>query len=155
MSANPLVGTYRLLRWENLDQSGAVSYPLGADALGFISYTEDGHVFVHIMAADRRNLSGRDLFGGTDEEIQAAAHSHISYCGGYRLESDHVVHSVEVCSYPNWVGTEQRRRYCFIDGNLQLSAAAIQVGDSQFEARLLWQPLSGTAPGDRKTSKSI
>ena len=142
MHANALIGSYRLLRWENRDQSGAVTYPLGADALGYISYAEDGHVFVHIMAADRQPFSSNDLFGGTDDEIQAAARSHISYCGSYRLEANEVIHRVELCSYPNWIGSEQRRQYQFLDGNLLLSAQGIKIGSSLFEARLLWQPLS-------------
>lgn len=144
MKAGCLVGTYRLLSWENRDQSGKVNHPLGADALGYISYSEDGYVFVHIAAAARRLFTSDDIFGGDTDEAQAAGRSHLSYCGRYRVEAQDVVHSVEICSFPNWVGTEQRRRYRFIDGNLLLSAAAIRIGSSVFEARLLWQPVQTT-----------
>ena len=39
MSSNPLIGTWRLLSWENTDANGHTSYPLGEDAVGYIIYT--------------------------------------------------------------------------------------------------------------------
>ena len=52
MSSNPHVGTWRLLSWENRTFDGEVSHPLGDGASGYIA-TEDGYVYVAIMATDR------------------------------------------------------------------------------------------------------
>ena len=42
MTSNPLIGTWRLISWENRDEGGHISYPLGKDALGYIIYNADG-----------------------------------------------------------------------------------------------------------------
>ena len=42
MASNPLIGTWRLLSWENRSvQDAQVSYPLGKDATGYIMYNEE------------------------------------------------------------------------------------------------------------------
>lgn len=138
------VRTWRLVSWENRDQdTGEVEYPLGSDAVGFIRYTADAHVFVHIMAADRANLPGDDLFGGSDAEAARAMRTQVSYCGRYQLDGEHVVHRVDVASFPNWVGSEQRRRFEFRNGNLRLSAEGIRIGGRRVSAFLTWEPADG------------
>jgi hypothetical protein len=52
MTSNPLVGTWRLISWENRDLDGTISYPLGKDAVGYIMYNQDGYMFVAIMRSD-------------------------------------------------------------------------------------------------------
>ncbi len=141
MKEENLVGTYRLLSWENRHESGETSYPLGADAQGFINYAADGYMFVHIMAANRKAYAGGDLFGGETSEIVEGANSHISYCGKYRVENDEVVHTVLISSFPNWVSTEQRRHFEFKNGNLLLSVQGLKIGNQSVGAYLIWQPL--------------
>jgi hypothetical protein len=67
MKSNPLVGTWRLLSWENRSAEGTISYPLGRQAVGLIVYTDDGHMFVAIMRADREAFAAEDLLGGSRE----------------------------------------------------------------------------------------
>ena len=61
MTSNPLVGTWKLLSWENRSLDGQVTYPLGEDAVGYISYTQDGYVFVSMMRSDRTQFTSGDL----------------------------------------------------------------------------------------------
>jgi hypothetical protein len=136
-----IVGTYKLLSWENRRASGETSYPLGSDAQGFLHYSKDGYMFVHIMASNRRVYSGGDLFGGESSEIVAGANSHISYCGKYRIENGEVIHTVDISSFPNWVSTEQRRHFEFKKGNLLLSVQGLKLGNEGVGAYLTWQPL--------------
>ena len=50
MTPNPLIGTWRLISWENRSVvDGQVSYLLGEDAVGYIMYNQDGYMFVAIM----------------------------------------------------------------------------------------------------------
>ncbi len=46
MKQNHLVGTWRLASWENRSTDGQVTYPFGQNAAGYITYTEDGYMFV-------------------------------------------------------------------------------------------------------------
>jgi hypothetical protein len=63
MKSNPLIGTWRLISWENRSADGQISYPLGEDAVGYIMYNQDGYVFVAIMRPDRVTFPGGDLHG--------------------------------------------------------------------------------------------
>jgi hypothetical protein len=73
MTADPLVGTWRLISWENRTADGRISHPLGTDLLGYITNSEDGYMFVAIMRANRRRFSAGDLLRGTPEEKAHAA----------------------------------------------------------------------------------
>jgi hypothetical protein len=73
MTSNPLIGTWRLISWENRDLDGEIVYPLGEDAVGYIMYNEDGYMFVAIMRADRATFAVGDLLSGNMEEKAYAA----------------------------------------------------------------------------------
>ena len=81
MSSNPLVGTWRLISWETRTPEGEVSYPLGKDAAGYLTYTEDGYVFVAIMRPGRTPFTSADLLSGSTAERASAAGTYVSYCG--------------------------------------------------------------------------
>ena len=139
MKSNNLVGTYELVSWENRHESGAITYPLGLDAKGVISYSPDGFVFVHIMANNRKEHSTGDLFGGEISEIRDSATTHISYCGTYEIIENEVIHYISVSSFPNWVPSEQRRKWEFQNDHLLLSAQGLQVKNEKVSAYLIWR----------------
>jgi len=142
MNAHSLIGTYRLVTWENRDALGKPSYPLGADAQGFINYSPDGYMFVHIMAKHRQMHAAPEIFGGSMDENEHSATTHLSYCGKYELQGNEVIHHVSACSFPNWVNTQQRRRFQFKNGQLMLTAQGIRFGDTNVDACLTWQRVS-------------
>ena len=96
MNRNSLGGTYELVCWEYRHQSGEISFPLGTDAKGVISYSSDGFVFVHVMANNRSKHAEDDVFGGGIDEVKASATTHISYCGSYLIEESEVIHCISV-----------------------------------------------------------
>ncbi len=136
---NPLVGTWRLVRWYNVSDDGMETYPLGKDATGYISYSNDGFVFVQLMAANRSLYAVNDPFGGTQEEVVAAMKSHITYAGSYEYRGADVVHRVTHASCPNWVGTEQVRAVHFKDGRLELTATGAHLQGRPVTAYVLWE----------------
>jgi hypothetical protein len=81
MTSDPLVGTWRLISWENRTADGRISYSVGTDPVGYIIYSEDGYMFVAIMRRNRTNFSARDLLRGTPEGKVQAAETYVSYCG--------------------------------------------------------------------------
>lgn len=84
MTQNPLIGTWRLVSWENRTHR-QVTYPFGQDAIGYITYSEDGYMFVAIMTANRPQFTSGDPLGGSIAEKAAAAETHVSYCGTYKI----------------------------------------------------------------------
>jgi hypothetical protein len=105
---HPLVGAWRLVSWENRATDGQVSYPLGADALGYLVYTADRRFSVTISGANRARFTKGDLLGGTVQEKARAVEGFVAYAGRYTFHGQHVVHHVELSPFPNWVGTHGR-----------------------------------------------
>src|SRR5919199_5315242 len=142
MPDNRLVGTWRLTSWENQDDAGQITFPVGRDARGYIIYTADGYVSVQIMTAQRERFVADDLLTGTTDEKARAAETFIAYGGHYELASDTVIHHVELSLFPNWVGTRQVRRIEMAGDRLTLSAGPMMLAGRQQNSR----PSRGRSP---------
>jgi hypothetical protein len=139
MTSNPLIGTWRLISWENRSLDGRISYPLGKDAAGYIMYSEDGYMFVAIMRPDRVKFAAGDLLGASTEERAHAAETYVSYCGRYEFQGDSVIHHVELSLFPNWAGLDQERRVEVTGNRLTLSTGPILLEGIQQTAHLIWE----------------
>ena len=138
MENNPLIGTWRLVSWYNNTQDGERIYPLGTEAKGYISYSREGFVFVHVMAANRPLFALNDPFGGSLKEDSSAMKSHISYAGSYEYRGRNVTNRVTVSSCPNWVGTEQIRKVSLDKNRLVLIADGARFQGNVATAHILW-----------------
>jgi Lipocalin-like domain len=139
MTPNPLIGTWRLISWENRSVDGRVSYPLGRDAVGYIMYNQDGYMSVAITRPNRAKFAAGDLLGGSTEEKAQAADTYVSYCGQYEFRGDTVVHHVDLSLFPNWVGVEQERLVEIMGNRLTLSTRPILLRGEQQTAHLVWE----------------
>ena len=134
-----LVGAWRLVSWENQAADGQVTYPMGADALGYVIYTGDGRFSVTISRRGRAGFAAGDLLGGTTEEKAWAMESFVTYAGRYSFHGDRVIHHVELSLFPNWVGTDQQRSVELSGDRLILSASPLLLAGKQQLPRLVWQ----------------
>jgi hypothetical protein len=140
MTPNPLIGTWRLVSWENRSLvDGQISYPLGKDAAGYIMYNQDGYMFVAIMGPNRLKFAANDLLSGTPEEEAQAEETYVSYCGQYDFDGYKVVHHVELSLFPNWVGVDQERLVELAGNRLTLSTPPILLRGIQQTAHLIWE----------------
>jgi hypothetical protein len=140
MTSNPLVGTWKLLSWENRSvEDGRISYPLGKGATGYIMYNQDGYMFVAIMSPHRLKFAGGDLLSGTPEEEAQAEETFLSYCGKYDFQEDKVIHQIELSSFPNWVGADQERLVDLKGNRVTLSTHPILIQGEQQTAHLIWE----------------
>jgi Lipocalin-like domain len=119
LTAEDLVGTWRLRSWRNVASDGSAVDPLGEKPVGYIFYKHDGYMSVEIMAAHRAPYHDPDAFGGTPEERSEAISTYLSYSGPFEVlpEQDSVIHHIDVCSYPNWIGNAHVR-FAKLDGDL-------------------------------------
>lgn len=139
MSVNPLVGTWRLVSFEVRDDEGTVTYPFGRDAVGFITYSPDGHMAVQFGRSARARVATGDWVAAEPAEIAAAARDYIAYCGAYELRGSEVVHRVELSLLPNWIGGELVRQVTFDGQRVTLSTPPTPVGGRQQIATLVWE----------------
>ena len=143
MESNPLIGTWRLVSWENRSvEDDEVSYPLGKDAEGYIMYNPDGYMFVAIMSPYRINFAGGDLLSGTPEEEAKAEETFLSYCGPYDFRGDTVIHHIEISSFPNWSGVDEERLIELGGNRVKLSTHPILIQGKQQTAHLIWERVS-------------
>jgi hypothetical protein len=137
MVPEQLVGTWSLQLWERQRADGAIDYPVGRDATGYLTYTSDGYVFVMVMRPGRPHFTTDSLVGGTDEERARAASTFWSYCGRYAAGDGRVIHYVELSSFPNWSGTVQQRAFNVCGDVLTLTVSqGLPAGTTT--SRLVW-----------------
>jgi hypothetical protein len=137
--ANPLVGTWELISWENRSPEGEVTYPLGEDAVGRIAYAADGFVFVALMRRHRPPFAATDLLSASPEEKAEAAAGYVSYCGRYEQRGSSVVHHVELSLFPNWIGLDQERLFELRGDRLTLSTRPMLLAGRIQTAHLVWR----------------
>jgi Lipocalin-like domain len=147
MPSNPLVGTWRLVSWENRTADGDVSHPLGEDASGYLAYNDDGYMFVTIMRPSRTHFTAGDLLSATTDEKATAAGTYVSYCGRYELQGETVTHHVELSLFPNWVGVAQERLVNINADRLTLTTPPLLLDGRQQTARLVWERVRRSALG--------
>jgi Lipocalin-like domain len=135
-----IFGTWRLIAYTaEDDQGGAFHYPLGSDAHGFLMYTTDGYMSVHMMRRAREAYEHPDISGGTAAQFAGAAQGYLAYCGPFDIDAatGTVRHLVEVSLLPNWIQTVQLR--CpLLDSDSLTMNANYAVGSATVTSVLRW-----------------
>jgi hypothetical protein len=135
------VGAWKLVSSEHRSPDGQLTYPLGRDPVGIIMYDASGHMSAQIMRPDRPAFASGDVDKGTPTEIKFAYEGFIAYFGTYEVNEEEgtVTHHVEGSSFPNWVGSAQRRFFEFSGNRLTLSTPPILVGGEQITGVLIFE----------------
>ena len=145
--ATRLVGGWRLRSWVSIADDGAEARPMGEAPDGLLAYTAAGTIVGIMAPADRPRFATDDVTGGTAEEQAAAFATFIAYGGRYAVEGDTVIHTVETSLFPNWIGTEQRRRFDLSDDGrtLTFTSPPIVLGGTRRIQRLTWSRIDEPA----------
>src|SRR6185436_20586542 len=131
MEADKFIGAWRLISAEFRAEDGSVAEsPYGPEPQGLLMYDAQGSMAAQLAQKGRTPFAIADRMAGTAEEIKAAFETDQAYYGRYKIdEREHVVtHTVTQALLPNWIGTEQRRKYQFKDGKLILRTPPILIG---------------------------
>ena len=134
------VGAWKLISFERKNTAGEISYPLGQKPVGRLTYDALGRMSAQIMDPERAAFKAVSQGKGLTSEKAVAFDGYIAYYGSYTVNpAEHaVIHHVEACLYPNWVGSNQRRLYEFSGGQLILRAINGSGGPGT-ESRLVWE----------------
>lgn len=111
-----LIGAWELVsyRCEPVDRSSTeIIYPMTREAQGIIMYTPDGSMSAQLMTPGTPLFADGDLSGGSTEELAAAAKNYLAYSGPFTVEEKNgkplLKHTMQVSSFPNWLGNTQVR----------------------------------------------
>jgi hypothetical protein len=145
MLAEKIIGVWELQTWETVLDDDVIGYPLGEKAYGFIAYHPIGFMSVNISGRNRIRLGTDDPFAGDPKLVALDAKGYLSYCGRFSVVSENeVIHHLELCSFENWVGTDQHR---YADPNLTkdtlvLSTAPVVTQGRKGRNRLTWKRIT-------------
>ncbi|MEO9386947.1 lipocalin-like domain-containing protein [Chromobacterium phragmitis] len=134
MANSLIVGSWELQSYFKRDDEGGMEYPMGEHPSGLIMYSQDGHMSVQIMLANRPRFHSDQLHEKTAEEVSQAARGYFAYSGLYEIEvlesaeqpdgevvhglvTHHMVNSL----FPNWEGRSLIRQMRLQDDLLELS----------------------------------
>lgn len=150
MTSDTLVGVWKLLSYERRTSEGQVSYPFGLAPIGYLMYTEDGHMSATVIK-NNRALQENDsdeqtnvshVFSklwytwkkrGSFPKYRSATHFN-SFCGTYEIVGNTVIHHIEVSLRPDWTDTSQEHVFELDEDKLLLSTSSADT-----HQYLLWE----------------
>ncbi len=112
-SVRGIVGTWKLIAYENRLADGTVEYPYGKNPLGLLIYDSTGHMAIQIMKVPHPKVASGDEEKVTAEEKGPLFDSYVAYFGKYEVDwaRKMVTHKVEGDLYDVYVGTSQERPF--------------------------------------------
>jgi hypothetical protein len=139
--ARALIGSWRLVSYDRHDADGGVTAVYGPSPRGRLSYDAAGRMSVHMLDPRRKLFAAGDSFGGADDEVRAAFQGYFGYFGTYSVDAKAgvVTHRVEGASYPNYVGSEQRRFFTLAGDRLTLRTPPRGAPAAPFTYQLVWE----------------
>jgi hypothetical protein len=134
-----LLGSWSLVSWEERDAAGGMSYPLGPNAIGQLTYTRDGRMSAQLMRPSSPRFASEDWRQATTEDKSSAWGYYFGYFGTFSIDvvNKAVVHHIQGSWFPNLVGTEQIRHFRF-DGDQLILDAETEWGN----VHIVWQKVA-------------
>ena len=105
-----IVGTWKLVSIYN-EENGVKKYNFGDKPIGLLMFDRSGNVIQHLSKPGVAKFKISNRLKGTDAEYRAAMQSMIAGFGTYTIDGDMVTISWVASSYPNRVGTQEKRTY--------------------------------------------
>ena len=129
-AAKDMIGMWSLVS-VTLDRNGSKSEPFGPNPQGILVFDRNGHFSLVVTRADLPRLASNNRMTGTAEENKAIVRGSTAYFGTYSVsEADRmfVVH-VEGATFPNWVGTDQKRIFTVNGDQLRYTNSSRSGGE--------------------------
>ena len=115
-----LVGAWTLVSI-TVNQGGQKNEPFGPAPKGSLIFERNGQFSITVTRSDLPKFGSSSRVAGTPEENAAIVQGTIAYFGTYSVSvEDHLVTvHVEGSTFPNWVGTDQKRLFTIIGDELR------------------------------------
>lgn len=128
--AAALVGTWRLVSYEDKPAKGPSVFPFGIRPQGLLTYDATGHMALQIMRVPHPKVASGDDAKMTPAEKQDLLDAYVAYFGRYRVDAARavVVHQVEGDLYDVFVGRDEERPFRLEGDRLELTPTWQQDG---------------------------
>lgn len=137
-----LVGTYRLVEVESVDEDGAVDRPFGTHPDGLMAYTAEGFMVTVLARSDRPNFPDGDIMGGTEAQRADAFLTASAFAGSFEVRDGTLVFALQSATFQNWKGTVQVRDVTLADGILTLTTPFLMMGGKRRSSTVRLQRIS-------------
>jgi Lipocalin-like domain len=129
-SAPSLAGTWSLVAADDLRPDGTRHPAYGASPRGLLVLTPDGRYSLQLFRSDRPRFASGDKKKGTTAEYEAAVLGMSSHVGRYAVDAATrtLTFRIELASFPNWEGTEQKRPFDLSGDELSYRVVATPDG---------------------------
>jgi hypothetical protein len=113
--------------------------PFGPTPKGSLIFESNGRFSIMVTRSDLPKFGSSRRVSGTPEENAAIVHGTIAYFGTYSVSAeDHLVTvHVEGSTFPNWVGTDQKRLFTIIGDELRYTNSNRSSGEGT--ALVVWK----------------
>jgi hypothetical protein len=128
-SPKDLVGTW--VATSNVsEQNGVKSNPYGDPPSGMLIFDADGHYGLALSRKDLPKFASNSRTNGTADENKAAVQGTIAHFGQYVVSGSDIIFKIEISTYPNFNGTEQKRPFTLKGDELTYTVPAFSGGGS-------------------------
>ena len=108
-TAKDLVGNWTLVSADTVRPDGSRVRTFGDNPKGTIIFTSEGRFIYLFASADLPKFASNNRTTGTPEENTAVVQGSISTSGTYSMADKTLTIKVEHSTFPNWIGTDQKR----------------------------------------------
>ena len=124
-----IVGTWKPISVTVTGPDGRKSEPFGPNPNSILTFDATGRFVLVNTRPDLPKVASNNRMQGTAEENKAIVQGSIAYFGTYSVVDKVIIEKVEGGTWPNWVGTEQKRPIISLTGDeMKLSTPAASVG---------------------------
>jgi hypothetical protein len=111
--AATIVGTWKVVTYEDRTEREAPKYPYGEKPRGLLIYDATGHMAIQLMKVPHPKIASGDEEKATPEEKTALYDAYAAYFGTYNVDAKRsvVIHHVEGDLADVFIGTDQERPF--------------------------------------------
>jgi len=111
--AHPLAGTWSLVAADVLKPDGTRAHDYGESPHGRLMIDTQGHYSLQIFKSERSRFASGDKASGTPAEFESAVLGASTHFGIVTIDNvtGNLIFQIEGSSFPNWEGTQQKRRF--------------------------------------------
>jgi Lipocalin-like domain len=112
------------------EQGGVKSEPYGANPQGMLIFEADGRYGLILSRKDLPKFASNSRTNGTADENKSVVHGTIAHFGQYTVSpaDKSIVFRIELSTYPNFNGTEQKRSFELVGDELKYTLPAFSGG---------------------------
>jgi hypothetical protein len=89
----------------------------GPNPKGFLTFDANGRYSLQLLRSDLQKYASNSRTQGTPAEYKATVDGSLSYFGTYALSGSDLTLHVDGSTFPNWIGTDQKRVNVSITGD--------------------------------------